>query len=184
MASLSSCLQYLLYTDGHLSPTFILAEVSVHVPSALPTAEMSSLILVGSFQPCPVSQLEFSWASELFGQQCTCSAYTDSVLSRPLHSKSNLVISPIVYQTQVCAIRTAKSLAWSHLRTDHCADFLPYALANSPFPHTLVQSVSTEIVLLSVLSASPISLPLSCSTSETQLISFQCLSVSPTALIC
>lgn len=66
--SLSSCLQYLLCPDRHLCPTLPLAEVSVQKPSALPAAEMSSLILARSFQPWPVSQLEFFGlrASELF----------------------------------------------------------------------------------------------------------------------
>lgn len=176
---LSSCLQY-LYTDGHLCPTFILAEVSVHVPSALPTVEMSSLILVGSFQPCPVSQLELSWARELF---CTAMHLFYLPQLGPLHSKSNLVISPIAYQT--------KAALYAELSLLPRVTFALIAVLTScltpwqpPRSHIRLFRVYLQrLFLLSVLSASPISLPLSCSTSETQLISFRCLSVSPAALI-
>lgn len=90
-----------------------------------------------------------SWSSlgqgSSSGQQCTCSAYADSVLSRPLCSKSNLVISPIAYQTQVCTIRRAKSCLESPSHWLLCW-LLALCLGKHTFPHTIVESVSTEIV--------------------------------------
>lgn len=183
-----SCLQYLLHTDGHLCPTFPLAEVAVHVPSALPMAEMSSLILTGSFQPCPVSQLEFSWAraSELFWTaiHLFCLHHlTRAFLG--LCIRSQILSFPLQYirlKSELYAELNLLPRVTFALVTVLTSCLTPW---QTPLPHIrFFKGYLQRLFLLSVLSALPISLPLSCLTSETQLISFQCLSVSPTALIC
>lgn len=116
VSSLSSCFQYLLYTDGHLCPTFPVAEMSVHeLPSALPMVEMSSLILALIFSALPSESagvpLHWSEWALLDSNLLVLPAPSDLVLSRPLHSKSNLVISLIVYETQAWAICRAEAVA-------------------------------------------------------------------------
>lgn len=54
--SLSSCLQYLLQRDGHLCLTSPLLK-TLFMCLQLSRAEMAPLVSVGSFWPCPVSEL-------------------------------------------------------------------------------------------------------------------------------